>query len=234
MMYPIAIIGLSLVTMAVLMTVAMPPLLRVFDQMGADIPLMTRAAVGSMGWIRSHIGDIFLGMLGLLAFMVLMRRHPRTSAWLDAVLARTPLLGSFIVTAELARFSRTNAMLLESGVTLSMALALSIQGCKNQSIRRAFIAGEESLLSGHGMVEPLRHYSILPTLFVELLTIGEETNSLAKTMENAAQAYQKQLEQRLNSLLAILEPASTVIVGGIVGFIAFSMFVPIYSGLQAL
>ena len=63
---------------------------------------------------------------------------------------------------------------------------------------------------------------------------GEETNALAKTLRDAAEAYQRQLEQKLDSFLGMLEPASTVLVGGIVGFIAFSMFVPIYSGMKAL
>ena len=71
-------------------------------------------------------------------------------------------------------------------------------------------------------------------MFVEIIAIGEDANSLADTMGEAANAYKKQLEQRLESLLAVLEPASTAIVGAIVGFIAFSMFVPIYSGLNAL
>ena len=69
---------------------------------------------------------------------------------------------------------------------------------------------------------------------MELVLLGEESNSLQKTMNDAATAYQKLLEQRLDSLLGMLEPASTVIVGAIVGVIAFSMFVPIYSGLNAV
>ena len=63
--------------------------------------------------------------------------------------------------------------------------------------------------------------------------IGEESNSLQATMQDAAVAYQKQMEQRLNTLLGIMEPASTLFVGAIVGLMAFSMFLPIYSGLDS-
>ncbi len=71
-------------------------------------------------------------------------------------------------------------------------------------------------------------------MFVELLTLGEESNPLQKTLDEIAGSDQKQLDRQLDSLLGMLEPASTLVVGGIVGFIAFSMFVPIYSGLNAI
>ena len=148
-------------------------------------------------------------------------------------MARAPVLGSFIVSGEISRISRTLSLLLEAGVTLAEALKLAIGGVKNQALKNVFLDAEESLLTGHGLSDPLKNHPILPNMFVELLMLGEESNSLQRTMNDAANAYQKQLEQRLDSFLAMLEPASTVFVGGIVGLIAFSMFVPIYSGLNA-
>jgi type IV pilus assembly protein PilC len=234
MMYPLAIIALSLLTMFVLMTVSMPTMLRVFSQMGAEVPAMTRIAVNSMSWVKDNINLLFFGVVGLIVLVAVLRRNPRTKPYVDAGLLRSPLLSGFIITSEVARFSRTMAMLLSSGVSLAAALQLSIRGCGNETVRRAFQAGEESLLDGHSLTKALKGRKVLPSLFVELLVIGEETNSLRQTLDDAAVAYQKQLERRLDALLAFMEPASTVVVGGIIGFIAFSMFVPIYSGLGAL
>ena len=123
-------------------------------------------------------------------------------------------------------------MLLEASVPLSTALSLSNKGFKNQVLQRAFIEAEEGLMDGRHLAEPLGRCSALPRMFVELAAIGEETNSLEKTMRDSSDFYQKQLEQRLDTLMAIIEPASTLVVGVIVGIIAFSMFLPIYSGLN--
>jgi type II secretory pathway component PulF len=71
-------------------------------------------------------------------------------------------------------------------------------------------------------------------MWVELVLIGEESNTLSITMDELANAYQKELENRLGSLLTLLEPMSTLMVGGIVLFIALSMFLPIYSGLNGV
>lgn len=126
------------------------------------------------------------------------------------------------------------SLLLEAGVNLAEALRLSIGGVKNQILREVFLDAEDSLLTGHGFSDPLKNHPVLPSMFVELVTLGERSNSLQKTMSEIAESYQKQLDRQLDSLLGMLEPASTVVVGGIVGFIAFSMFVPIYSGLNAI
>jgi type II secretory pathway component PulF len=233
-MYPLAIIALSAVTLGVLMTVALPPLLKVFDQMDAEIPLMTKVVVGSVSWISGNYGTIGLTLLLMTIALITIRKFERTSYAMDQVMLRAPTIGPFIIAGELSRFARTLSMLLEAGVTLASAIRLATTGAKNRELKRAFAECEESLLSGHGMIDTLRNYKTVPTMFIELLLLGEETNSLQKTMLDAAIAYQKQLESRLDALLGMLEPISTVVVGLIVGIIAFSMFVPIYSGLNAV
>lgn len=234
LMYPVVIMGLSVVTLFVLMTVALPPLLEVFDELDAETPAMTRIAIGMTNGITDHWLKMGFGLVSLVVGLVLLRRIPEVRYWMDSARIRTPIIGSFTVALELARFARTTAMLLEAGVPLATALQMGRNGCGNLVIKKAIVAGEESLLSGHGVSEAFKQHKVFPPMFVQLLTIGEESNSLQRTMSDAADAYQKQFDQRLTSLLGLLEPASTVVVGGIVGFIAISMFLPIYSGLSAI
>lgn len=234
MMYPLAIISLSMVTLFVLMTVALPPLLAVFESMGAEIPAMTRFIVSAMAAFKEHFVALIVSAVVFFVGLKILSRVPAFRRAMAMAMARSPILGSFIVSGEISRLSRTLSLLLEAGITLAEALKLAIGGIKNQILRDVFLEAEESLLTGHGLSDPLKNHSILPTMFVELVTLGEQSNSLQSTMSDVAEAYQKQLERQLDSLLGMLEPASTVVVGGIVGFIAFSMFVPIYSGLNAI
>ncbi len=129
MMYPVAIIGLSMVTLFVLITIALPPLLAVFEKMEADIPLMTRIAVGGATAVKDNILKIPIGMVGLVIVWSFMRRSPKISLFLDRMRLKAPIIGGFTLSAELARFSRTTAMLLEAGISLSMALQLGQRGC---------------------------------------------------------------------------------------------------------
>ena len=234
MMYPMAIVGMSLMTLGVLMTVAVPPLLQVFDQLGAETPALTKAAVSMVNFVTGNGPQVLIGGVLFFGTTSILRRIPATAAMVDGLLARAPLYGPLTVAADIARFSRTMSMLLAAGVSASEALTLGIGGCKNVMVRRALLAGEESMLSGHGLASELRKHSVLPTMFMELVTMGEEDNQLPKMMADAATNFQRERDEKLGSMLAALEPLSTVLVGGIVAFIAFAMFVPIYSGLGEL
>ena len=233
MMYPAAIMGLAIVTMTILLLVALPPMLKVFENLDTDVPLITRIVVGVFSQIKANLLQIFLSMVVLIVVLASLARIPKIKRWFHTAQMRIPFVGVVVVSGELSRFSRTLSMLLESGVPLITAINLGITGCKNTVVRQAFIDAEQGLISGRRLADSLDNDPCLPTMFVELVMIGEESNSLQTTMQDAAVAYQKQMEQRLNTLLGIMEPASTLFVGAIVGLMAFSMFLPIYSGLDS-
>ena len=234
MMYPLTIVGMSLITLGVLMTVAVPPLLKVFDQLGAESPAMTRFAVSTVNFVKGNLPALVAAVVAAAVGLPLLRRAPRMASLIDSVSARLPLYGPLTIAGDLSRFSRTVGMLLESGVPLSDALPMGIGGCGNVRVRQALRAGEESLLSGKGFAPELRQHQVLPSLFMEMMMMGEEGNHMQRMMNDAANTYQKERDAKLGALLGALEPASTVVVGAIVAFIAFAMFVPIYSGLDAL
>jgi type II secretory pathway component PulF len=231
--YPMAIMGMAFITLGVLITVALPPLMRVFEQMGTQTPVMTRIAVGMVSGLKVSLVPLAIGAVAAGAAFWLARRHPRGRLALDSAVLRAPLAGPLVLTGELARFSRVIALLLDAGVPLVTALRQGTAGCHNAAIRAAFVDAESELISGHSLASALTRHDAVPPMFVELVVIGEESNSMAKTLRDAASTYEKEFEQRVNHLVGMLEPVSTLAVGGIVAFIAFSMFLPIYSGLDA-
>ena len=214
MMMPMFTIGAAAVMLLLMLTVLMPPLLSTFERMGNDIPLITRIAMGTMSLATENLKTGAIVIVGVFVLLLLAKRVKSISYGLHLIQVKAPILGPLILASELSQFSRTIGMLLQSGIPLATALPLAITGCKNLTLREAFLAGEESLVSGHGLSVALKDYPMLPKMWVELVTIGEESNSLAQTMSDLADAYQKELENRLGSLLALLEPLSTLAVGG--------------------
>ncbi len=233
MMMPMFTIGASAVMLVLMLTVLLPPLLTTFTRMGSDIPMITRIAMGLIGGFSTYFKYVLIAIGAIIGLFWLSKRVPSLQFALHNIQIHTPILGQLLMAGELSQFSRTISMRLESGISLATALPLGISGTKNAVLRQAFLASEESLVAGHGLSDALKESSILPKMWVELVLIGEESNSLDQTLKELADAYQKELENRLSSLLAMLEPLSTLAVGGIVLFIALSMFLPIYSGLNA-
>ena len=234
MMMPAFTMGASLAMLVLMMTVMLPPLLSAFENRGTDVPLITQIAMAGINAFSDNLIYIGAAILIIGVTMTIVRRIPTTKYALHVLITRLPIAGGLIVTQEMAQFSRTNAMLLEAGVPLARSLPLAISGCKNLALLRALNAGEESLLSGHGFASAVGRYSVMPKLWVELVSVGEENNVLGRTLGDLATAYENEVENRLGSIIAMLEPASTFVVGGVVLFIALSMFLPIYSGMEDL
>lgn len=234
MMMPAFTMGASFAMLVLMMTVMLPPLLSAFESRGTDVPLITKIAMAIIGTVESNMLYIGGAVVIIGVTIAVVRRIPRTQYALHVMVTRLPVVGDLIVTREMAQFSRTNSMLLEAGVPLARSLPLAISGCKNLALLRAFNAGEESLMSGHGFSVAVGQYSVMPRLWVELVAVGEENNVMGRTLSDLATAYENEVENKLGSIIAMLEPASTFVVGGVVLFIALSMFLPIYSGMEDL
>ena len=234
MMMPAFTMGASLAMLVLMMTVMLPPLLDAFESRGTDVPLMTKIAMAIINTVESNLLFIGAAIVMIVVTIAIVRRIPTTQYALHMMITRIPIVGGLIVTREMAQFSRTNSMLLEAGVPLARSLPLAISGCKNLTLLQAFNAGEESLMSGHGFASAVGRYSVIPNLWVELVAVGEENNVMGRTLSDLATAYENEVENKLGSIIAMLEPASTFVVGGVVLFIALSMFLPIYSGMEDL
>ena len=234
LMMPMVNLAAAAIMLVIMMTVVLPPIFETFAGMDANIPFLMRIAMTVSNGLTDNGVEVFLGLVvGGVAFG-LVRRIPSVRYSLDRAKARAPVLGTLTVAGELTRFSRTVGILLESGVSLANALRLGINGCKNLALRRAFVEAEESLFSGRSLTEPLRRHSIVPDMWVELAMIGEQSNSMEQTMNDLANAYEKQAEQRLANLLGVLEPVSTLLVGGVVAFLALANVQMVQSSLSSL
>lgn len=234
MMMPLFTMGSSVAMLVLMMTVMLPPLLESFEAFDADTPLITAIAMGVVGFISDNL-LIIVGVIVFLAVAYAVgSRIPTIHYKMHLASTKLPVIGSLLVSKEIAAFSRTNAMLLNAGVSLAESLPLAIGGCKNLVVYAAFAAGEQSLLAGRGMAQALKEYPVLPRLWVELVMVGEENNFLPQTLENLANAYEAEVENRLAAILSLMEPLSTFAVGGVVLFMALSMFMPIMSGMDAI
>lgn len=211
LLMPAFTMSASVVMLILMMTVLLPPLLETFEDMDSEIPAVTKAAIASVSIVKSNLIAIILAVGVTIATFWFLGRVPAAKYWMHGVQLRLPLIGPLVLAKELSRFSRTAAMLLPSGVPLARALPLANSGCKNLAMSRAFTAGEDSLLGGHGLAEALARHPVLPRMWVELVLIGEESNSLGRTMDELAASYEKELETRISNIVTLMEPMSTQI-----------------------
>ena len=232
MMMPMFLIGSSMLMLAFMAFVAFPPLIATFEDMNVEVPIYTALLIGGVNGATANIGPVFLVLVVTVIVYKVLGRFPTTAYWLDQGKARLPIMGGIMLAGELARFTRIMATLLNNGVDVPSSLRLAMTASKNSAVKKAWTDSEESLVSGHRMGEALSRHSILPAVFVELMTIGEESNTLTQVSTELADAYEKQFEDKIGNLLAVLEPVSTFSVGGLVLFMAMSTLKPILGAAQ--
>jgi len=187
--YPIMVLGVGVVVVAILMTVVMPQLLGMFTAMGADLPLPTRILIALTNFMTGNQLYLLSGGAFFVALLLWMIKQPAGRRLLDRLRLTIPVIGPAALAGELARFSRTLSVLVGAGLNLQEIMEMVPQSASNHVIRDALNQVNQGLLLGEGLSEPMSRIGIFPPLLVEMVAVGEESNTLDTTMGVVADFY---------------------------------------------
>jgi type IV pilus assembly protein PilC len=226
--YPAVILATGAVTIFVLFAFFLPRVAGLFRDF-SRLPLPTRILIGSAEFFRSNWH--WLALFLLLAGAVLHRlaTGPVGRLWTGGMALRVPGLRGVVLSGEMARFARTLAALLNSGIAIDRALNLSAATVRNGVLNRQLLqARETTVRQGMRFSEALCRAPALPAFAVHLIAVGEEGGRLPESLTEIADFYEKELEQQGRILTSILEPLLILAVGSIVGLIVAAMLLPIF------
>jgi len=231
MVYPAMLICVAVGVIILLLTVALPPLLTMFDELDISLPWTTRLLLALTGFFTDYVFHI-LGFLIILAISVTWYlKRPSGRMALDRILLRLPLLGQIVLKSNMALFSRTVSVLFAAGIPLPQILGIVKQTAGNRVIKQAIADVEEGLAQGRGISRPMALSGVFPQLMVQVVMVGEQTGTLDTNLANIADSYEEEVSRRTESVISMIEPTMIVIMGLVVGFIALSVIMPMYSML---
>lgn len=229
LVYPAIILILGTIVGAVLITTALPPLVDLFVNMEVSLPLPTRILIG----VHSIITDYKLYLLGAVVLLIVsgiwLIKQPAARQRLDRLLLRIPLIGPPTHSSEIARFTRTTSVLLSAGLPLHEVIGSVSQTSGNRAMRRSLSRLNEELIQGDGISGPMSRDNIFPPLLYQMVMVGEESNTLASTLGLISDFYESNAEEQMNTLTGVIQPASTIFIALMVGFLALSVLMPMYS-----
>jgi type IV pilus assembly protein PilC len=234
MMYPIFVLCMAVGVSILLITVALPPLINLFNSLGADLPWMTRLLVAVTSFFLKHSLYILAGLVAVVLIVVGLFRLPSVKLARDRFLLKIPLIGATNIERSMELFCQTGSMLLQSGLRLPQVMDIVIQANRNQIIRRAFNNVRERLVQGEGLSQPMIENKLFPPLLVEMVVVGEKSGAMDTTLATLADFYERKVDRRIDMLISMIEPALTVIIGLVVIFIALSMITPLYSIMKSV
>jgi len=227
--YPIMVLGIGVGVVILLMTMVMPNLMGMFTAMNVELPLPTRILIGITNIFSTYTLYFLIAGVLLVIVVLWLVKQPTGRRLLDRLRLRLPLIGPPILMGELARFSRTLSVLIGTGVKLQEIMEMIPQSTSNTVMRDALKRVHEGLLLGEGLAEPMHRMDIFPPLLVQMVAVGEESNTLDFTMGVVADFYETTAEEKTSAMVGMIGPLSTVAIALLVGFIALSVIMPMYT-----
>lgn len=229
LVYPIAVVLIASGVIALILWKVVPAFTELFNSMNVDLPLPTRIVIGASRFVGGYGIFALIGM-GVLVF--LFRSYYRTEKGrytVDGLLLKAPIFGPLLRKIAVARFTRTMATLVASGVPILDCLDITAHTSGNAIIEEAILNVKRAIEEGRTIVEPLKASGVFPTMVVSMIGVGEQAGALESMLTKIADFYEEEVDAAVADLMTALEPAMIVVLGVIVGGIVISMYLPIFT-----
>src|SRR5271168_2338982 len=233
--YPTAVMSIAAGVIILLLWKVVPIFTTLFAGLGVDLPLPTRIVIGLSNFIGSIYGLIIL--LGFGGTVVVLRQWYQTPAgkyFLDSVLLKLPLLGILLRKIGVARFTRTLGTLISSGVPILEGLDITARTSGNAVIEQAILKTRKAVEAGRTLVDPLKETDVFPSMVTQMIGVGEQTGAMDAMLSKIADFYEDEVDAAVKDLLTALEPLMIVFLGGVVGGVVISMYMPLFSMIAKL
>jgi type IV pilus assembly protein PilC len=230
--YPTIVFFIAIGVMAVMLTFVIPAFENMFKEFGGgkdNLPVLTRLMVA-----LSHSFVTYLPLVIVLAgiistALVYTYRNPAGKRFFHRVQLQLPIMGVVLQKIAVARFTRTLGTLLQSGVPILDALEICAKTAGNVIIESGILLVRQRISEGKNMAEPLLEAKVFPDMVVQMIAVGEQTGALDQMLNKIADFYEEETEVAMASLTSMLEPIMMVGIGGMVGVVLVSMYLPIFS-----
>ena len=234
MIYPVAVIVIAALVVGVILWKVIPTFAQLFQGLGAELPLPTRVVIWLSNSLVSYFPVIFVAA-GLLAWA--FRTYYQTEGGrrvIDRITLRMPILGDILRKIAVARFCRTLATLISSGVPILDGLEITARTSGNAIIEDAVMSTRKSIERGETIAVPLKETAVFPPMVVQMIGVGETTGALDTMLAKIADFYEDEVDTAVAGLLTLLEPVMIAFLGVVVGGIVIAMYLPIFDLISKL
>jgi type IV pilus assembly protein PilC len=229
MIYPVAVLVVAFVVLAVIMIFVIPAFKDVFSSFGADLPAPTLLVIAMSEFFVAYWYLIFLVIFGgAYVFFESWKRSPKMQRTMDRLLLRVPVFGDLVRKSSIARWTRTLSTMFAAGVPLVEALD-SVGGASGNAVyKEATEQIQKDVSTGSALTTSMQTTGVFPVMVVQMCAIGEESGSLDQMLGKAAEFYEDEVDEAVKGLSSLLEPFIIVILGVLIGGIVVSMYLPIF------
>jgi type IV pilus assembly protein PilC len=234
MVYPIAVLGIAGIVIAVILWKVIPTFASMFAGLNAELPLPTRFVIALSNWFVRLLPFIVIGLvLGVVAFRRYYATHGGRRV-IDKMILKAPIFGTLMQKIAVARFCRTLSTLIASGVPILDGLEITARTAGNAIIEDAIMAVRKGVEGGLTLAQPLKETGVFPPMVVQMIGVGEQTGALDAMLTKIADFYEEEVDQAVANLLTLMEPVMILFLGITVGGIIIAMYLPLFDLISKL
>jgi type IV pilus assembly protein PilC len=230
--YPVAILSFAVCVAIFLLWKVIPVFATIFTELGAQLPFLTSAVIGLSNFVTKYIVLIFVGLIGLVVGFRYFRKTPKGRLLTDRWILRIPLFGELMRKVAISRVTRTLSTLVSGGVPMLESLRITSSTSGNVILESSIMDARQKVAEGKSLTEAFTETGQFPFMMTQMVSVGEATGTLDEMMTKLADFYDEEVDASVSSLLAIMEPVMLIFVGGMVGSLVISMYLPIFSLMQ--
>jgi len=232
--YPIAVISIAMLVVYIILTRVIPTFETLFMSLGADLPLPTQITV-MMSKFLLRFGILIIIGAGIIVWAIMQwHKTYKGKRIIDGIALKIPIIGLVLQKIAIARFCRTLATLISSGVAILDALEITAKTSGNAILEDAILATRKSIEGGKSIADPMRENSVFPPMVVHMVSVGEQTGALDSMLSKIADFYEEEVDVAVANLLTLIEPILILFLGIVIGGIVISMYLPLFSLIKVI
>jgi type IV pilus assembly protein PilC len=228
LIYPVVVISLAMIITTVLLVKVVPIFKGIFETLGGTLPLPTQILINVSEIMRKNF---FIVVIALFIIGFLLKKYISTPGGrykFDRVLLKLPVFGPLLRKVAVARFARTLATLVRSGVPILNALHIVGKTSGNKVVEENVLNACASIKEGEPIAAPLSKNKVFPLMVVRMISVGEQTGQLEKMLNKISDFYEEQVDAAVGGLVSMIEPLVIAFLGVVIGGIVVALFLPIF------
>ena len=228
MTYPVVVLCISVVAVIGMLLFIVPVFKKLFIQLGGKLPLPTQILVDLSGMLEFLLPA---AIIGAIVFTVLWGKYKHTTQVrnvVDPLKLKMPVFGKLFQQIALSRFTRNLGTMMHSGVPILQSLDIVADTTGNIVVGRVVRDVQDSVRTGEALTAPLSKHPVIPSMVVQMMTVGEETGALDTMLHKISEFYDQEVEATTESLTALIEPLMIAFLGGVIGSMIVALYMPIF------
>jgi len=228
MTYPASVLVISVGVVALLLLKVIPVFQKMFEGMGGELPGPTQFLVNLSGWAQQYFIVAIVVVVGAFIAFKRFYKTEKGTLIIDDLILKSPVFGPLLKKVAVAKFTRTMATMMSSGVPILDGLAIVSKTSGNKIIENSLMKVRKGISEGKTIAEPLLEAGIFPPMVVQMIAVGEATGALDTMLAKIADFYDDEVDAAVDAMTALLEPFMMVFLGGVVGGMIIAMYLPIF------